>query len=124
MPQSAINAEVVDFILAPEKMPQQLLELTHTFNKLDPDLHGSPKQLSEEENFKKIFALLRIRHGVDFTYYKQTTIRRRILRRMVILKLEKITDYQKYLKQNQPSRIFYPGYTNTGYLFFPRSKSV
>ncbi len=32
MPQSAINADVVDFILAPEKMPQHLLELNHTFN--------------------------------------------------------------------------------------------
>jgi two-component system CheB/CheR fusion protein len=28
--------------------------------------------------------MLRIRKGTDFTYYKQTTIRRRILRRMAI----------------------------------------
>ena len=104
MPQSAINAEAVDFILAPEKMPQQLLELNHTFNILPSNIHATPEQLSEEESFKKIFALLRIRNGVDFTYYKQTTIRRRILRRLAILKLEKIADYLEYLKQSKPEQ--------------------
>ena len=63
-----------------------------------------PKEPTEEERFKQILALLRLSNGVDFTYYKQTTIRRRILRRMVILKLERIADYQVYLKQNKPEQ--------------------
>ena len=100
MPQSAINAEVVDFILAPEKMPQQLLELHRTFNKL-PLNDATPGELTEEESFKKILSLLRIRKAVDFTYYKQTTIRRRILRRLAILKQETVVDYLEYLKQNK-----------------------
>ncbi|HEV8083182.1 MAG TPA: CheR family methyltransferase [Chitinophagaceae bacterium] len=104
MPQSAINAEVVDFILPPEKMPQQLLELNRTFNILPSNDHATPEQLTEEESFKKILALLRVRKGVDFTYYKQTTIRRRILRRMVIIKLEKFVDYLEHLKQNKPEQ--------------------
>ncbi|MEO5782561.1 MAG: chemotaxis protein CheB, partial [Ginsengibacter sp.] len=108
MPQSAINAEVVDFILAPENMPDQLIKLNRAFNLLDPDT-SAPLQLSEEHSFKQLLILLRIRHGVDFTYYKQTTIRRRILRRMVILKLEKIVEYVEYLKQNKPEQdiLFY-----------------
>ena len=101
MPRSAINANVVDFILAPEKIPQQLLELNRTFNTLPSTDHATPEQITEEESFKKVLALLRIRRGVDFTFYKQTTIRRRILRRMIISKLEKFIDYLEYLKQNK-----------------------
>ncbi|MDQ2719917.1 MAG: ATP-binding protein [Bacteroidota bacterium] len=104
MPQSAINANVVDFVLAPENMPQQLLTLNNVLNIIPSTEHATPDQLSEEESYKKILSLLRIRKGVDFTYYKQTTIRRRILRRMVIIKQEKFLDYLEFLKQNQPEQ--------------------
>ncbi len=106
MPQSAINADVVDFIMAPEKMPQQLLELNHTFNLLPAEGFISPEQVNEEESFRQVLALLRIKKGVDFTYYKQTTIRRRILRRMVVLKIEKIIDYLEYLREKKPEMDF------------------
>ncbi|HEY5408278.1 MAG TPA: chemotaxis protein CheB [Ginsengibacter sp.] len=101
MPQSAIKSGVVDFILTPEEMPKQLLKLNDTYKILPSDEHATPKELTEEESFKQILSLLRLNHGVDFTYYKQTTVRRRILRRMIILKLERIADYQVYLKQNK-----------------------
>jgi len=104
MPQSAIKSGVVDFILSPEDMPKQLLNLNDTFNILPSNSHAIPKELTEEESFKQILAFLRMSNGVDFTYYKQTTIRRRIIRRMVILKLEKIADYLVYLKQNKPEQ--------------------
>ena len=81
MPQSAIDAEVVDFILAPEKMPQQLLQLNRTYNILPSRDDASPDNVSDEQNFREVLNILRIRKGVDFTYYKQTTVRRRILRR-------------------------------------------
>jgi two-component system CheB/CheR fusion protein len=100
MPQSAINAEVVDFILTPEKMPQQLLELNRTYKILSSKDVSTPEELSDEQNFRQVLSLLRTRSGVDFTYYKQTTVRRRILRRMIILKRERIIDYLDYLKQN------------------------
>src|SRR6266487_1364845 len=100
MPRSAIDAEVVDFVLPPEKIPQQLLKLNRTLNLLPSIDHPTPDKLTEDEGFTQVLALLRIRYGVDFTYYKQTTIHRRILRRMVLLKMEKFVDYRKYLKQS------------------------
>jgi two-component system CheB/CheR fusion protein len=102
MPQSAIDAGVADFILAPEKIPQQLLELDKTINKPFPAAKpATPEELTEEESYRQVLALLHIRNGVDFTYYKQTTIRRRILRRMALLQIKEVIDYQEYLKQNK-----------------------
>ncbi len=102
MPHSAIKAGVVDFILPPEEMPKQLLQLNSEFKILPSgNDDATPLKLTEEESFKQIFALLRLNNGVDFTYYKQSTIRRRILRRMIICKLEKISDYLKLLKQSK-----------------------
>ena len=99
MPHSAAQAGVVDFILPPEKIPQKLLEVTKIINGNDNDVENIPMQ--DEEVFKQILSLLRIRKGTDFTYYKQTTIRRRILRRMAINKNEEHAVYLKYLRENK-----------------------
>ena len=101
MPENAIKNEVVDFVLSPEEMPQQLLKLEQTFNRLNSDNGDAAEHLNQEESFRQILSLVRIRHGADFTYYKQSTIRRRIQRRVAILKLEKISEYLDYLRDNK-----------------------
>ena len=101
MPHSAAQAGVVDFILPPEKIPQKLLEVTKIINDIGNkiDEQNFPKQ--DEELFKQILILLRIRKGTDFTYYKQTTIRRRILRRMAINKNEDLDGYLNFIRENK-----------------------
>ncbi len=101
MPQNAIDADVVDFILSPENIPQHLLTLNETA-KTDADDHEGSSDLIQEQAFKKILSLLRIRKGVDFTYYKQTTIRRRISRRIALKMKGNIADYLAFLKENKP----------------------
>ena len=98
MPNSAAQAGVVDFILPPEDIPKKLLEIISKTLLSDKELQNIPKK--DEDVFKQILSLLRIRKGVDFTYYKQTTIRRRILRRVVINKNEEPADYLKFLRGN------------------------
>ena len=58
--------------------------------------------------------------GVDFTYYKQTTLKRRIARRMVLYKLESLEDYFQYL-QNHPDEVqaLYHEDLNQCHQFFP-----
>jgi len=56
--------------------------------------------LDDDEIYRQINSVLRIQKGTDFTYYKQTTIRRRILRRMAINKQKSPADYLAYLKEN------------------------
>ncbi|MBC7523373.1 MAG: PAS domain-containing protein [Flavobacterium sp.] len=102
MPNSAVQAEVVDFILSPDKMPEKLQEVTQIINKPTSVEENLP--LGDEEAFRQINAVLRIRKGTDFTYYKQTTIRRRILRRMAINKNTAPAEYLNYLRENKPEQ--------------------
>ena len=99
MPHSAAQAGVVDFILPPEKIPEKLLEVMRITKGNGGDEQNFPVQ--DEDVFKNMLSLLRIRKGTDFTYYKQTTIRRRILRRMALNKNEAPADYLKYLRENK-----------------------
>lgn len=99
MPHSAIEAGVVDFILPPEEIPQKLLELTRIINGNRGEAENLPKP--ELDVFNQILSLLRIRKGTDFTYYKQTTIHRRILRRMALNKNEEPAGYLNYLREHK-----------------------
>ena len=100
MPHSAVEAGVVDFVLPPDKIPQKLLELISIIK--GKDVEHIAQQ--DEDVFKQILSLLRIRKGTDFTYYKPSTIRRRILRRMAINKTEEPSVYLKYLREKKPEQ--------------------
>lgn len=105
MPHSAIAAGHVDFVLTPEDIGKELVRIArHPFLSLEET--GPRGELVSEggDNLNKIFVLLRSRTGNDFTYYKHSTIRRRIKRRMVLHQLEKMEDYVKYL-QKQPGEL-------------------
>ena len=121
MPNSAVQAGVVDFILPPEKIPQKLLEITNITSGKDAD-ENIPQQ--DEVVFKQILSLLRVRKGTDFTYYKQTTIRRRILRRMALNKNEELVTYLKYLRENKTEQdILYQDFLISVTSFFRDHKS-
>jgi two-component system CheB/CheR fusion protein len=98
MPENAINAGVVDFILAPEKIPDQLLQI----NSVDSTshVHKKEKQQAKDEGavFKQILSQLRQRSGVDFTHYKDPTLHRRIARRIAIVKKKNLTTYLDFLR--------------------------
>jgi len=102
MPHSAAQAGVVDFILPPGEIPQKILEIIRSAADKGHNGHGQP--LTDDEVYKQIIALLRLRKGTDFTYYKQTTIRRRIQRRMALNKNDEPAGYLVYLKENKPEQ--------------------
>jgi two-component system CheB/CheR fusion protein len=97
MPQSAVNAGVVDFVLTPEEMPAKLREFARDYHKSDIGNTNEEIPKEDETAFKSLIVLLQERSGVDFTYYKQNTIRRRIARRMAIGKVGKLADYLNIL---------------------------
>lgn len=100
MPQHAIDADIVDFTLAPEQIPDKLLEIKQTYKEpVENDKKDEEQETNEQ--FKKIIMLLKVKVGVDFSFYKQTTVRRRILRRMVLLNQENIADYLDYVRNDK-----------------------
>ena len=101
MPQSAIDADIVDYVLAPELIPAQLLEIrkSYTTNHGYSDEEHLPK--NEEDILMQIINLIFLRTGNDFRHYKQPTIRRRIARRMVMARKENLQDYYYHLRNNK-----------------------
>jgi two-component system, chemotaxis family, CheB/CheR fusion protein len=102
MPKSAINAGAVDFVLAPEKIAEHLISVNlpfHTdYTALEVD-ETLPQQ--DAEVFKQILTVLRVRRGVDFAYYKKSTLKRRIIRRMALNKIEKPLAFLNFLRENK-----------------------
>ncbi len=98
MPRSAIATELADFVLAPEKMAENLISYaTHSFGS---DRKRVPSAIPQrKEDLNKIYLLLRNQTGHDFTYYKPNTILRRIERRMTVNQFERLRDYVRYLQQ-------------------------
>jgi two-component system, chemotaxis family, CheB/CheR fusion protein len=101
MPSSAIETGLVDFVLPPQKMPEQLIkyiEHSKTPPRVGPVSNVAPGAL------QKILVLLRSHTGQDFTFYRKNTICRRIERRMNVHQHQHIDDYLRHL-QEQPTEL-------------------
>ena len=114
MPGSAINSGSVDFILTPEGIAAELNRISqHPYlgratgvlarkvareQKPDQMLKGSEKEMGQ------LFSLLRARTGVDFALYKHSTLKRRIVRQMILHKIDSLGKYISYLEK-QPKEV-------------------
>jgi two-component system, chemotaxis family, CheB/CheR fusion protein len=95
MPKSAISTGTVDFILPPQDIAVKILNyIKHPYARVQ-DNNLSTKV--PEDFLAKIILLLKENFGLDFTYYKDTTISRRIERRLSINQIATLRDYLDYL---------------------------
>jgi len=101
MPGNAIRGGSIDFVLPPKGIAQELARISRRSlaargpaESLDPDVTGPPADLDA------LFALLQKAMGVDFRHYKQSTLQRRIKRRMILHHLMKLRDYLRYIDGN------------------------
>ena len=100
MPRNAIAAGCVDFVLPPERIALELARIAkHPFVAV-PLREEGETLVGKEEDWARLLRLLRTASGVDFTFYKKSTIRRRVARRMALHKLESIGEYLKLLEQH------------------------
>jgi two-component system CheB/CheR fusion protein len=103
MPNSAINTGLVNYVLAPADMPAQLINyVQHIYGR--PRLPTITSELQTDNILKKLFILLRAQTGHDFSEYKQSTINRRIERRMATHQITRLEEYVKYV-QRMPKEI-------------------
>lgn len=101
MPQSAINSGAVDFVLDPDKIPEHLLLIEKAYETTDAHSEDSHATKSNEDIFKSILRILKLRTGNDFSHYKEATIRRRIARRMLLTKKEEPATYLNFLRNEK-----------------------
>src|SRR6266852_3165569 len=101
MPQSAIAAGCVDFVLSPDAIGRELARIrAHPY--LAPSSPAGTAELVHDGDpqLKKILQLLRTATRVDFSDYKPATVKRRILRRMALNKVEKLKGYVQFLRHH------------------------
>jgi two-component system CheB/CheR fusion protein len=98
MPRNAVNAGCIDFILSPKDIARELGGLSqhpYVARVVSSGTEGFEGMMGSDLN--ALFGLLRESTGVDFTNYKHTTLQRRIRRRMVVHKVEKLKDYLRFI---------------------------
>ena len=98
MPHSAIGSGCVDFVLSPEAIADEIARIArHPY--IAPDYADAPAADETQQSFGQILKLVRDSSGVDFSSYKESTIGRRINRRMVLKKVDGAADYVRLLRK-------------------------
>ncbi|NEW79063.1 MAG: response regulator, partial [Gelidibacter sp.] len=104
MPHSAIASGLVDFVLSPKEIAKEINWMSkHNLIRKSPEKKSLPKGKIDNKNnidLKNIFQLLLKKKNVDFSFYKLNTIKRRMVRRMLIHKIETVTQYTELLTKN------------------------
>ncbi len=94
MPKSAIETGMVDVILPPGEIPGELLRQIH-----HPQAAAAPED--DRDGMTPVFRLLREAYGIDFSYYKPTTVTRRTERRLQLGRVSSLEDYADQLRDNR-----------------------
>lgn len=96
MPRSSISTGMIDFVLPPPQMAQELANyIKHPFINKNSSIES--QLLQNQSVFNKIIAILHDAKNVDFSNYKQNTLIRRLEKRISINRFEKISDYVSFL---------------------------
>jgi two-component system CheB/CheR fusion protein len=100
MPSSVIQAGYATLVLPIDKIPAALIAESGEII-ADAVAHAeTPPKSKPETGITRILMLLRSITGHDFTMYKESTIRRRIERRMLQNDIKDTVTYVRYLKEN------------------------
>ena len=103
MPRNAIMSGFVDAALSPKEIAEELQRIAeHPYIK---KAHGDgaeaePAREADLDDLSRIFLALKKHTGVDFTAYKQSTLQRRIHRRMALHRIERLRQYATFLRDH------------------------
>jgi two-component system CheB/CheR fusion protein len=101
MPRSAIAAGCVDFVLPPAEIARELTRIARHPHVARPRKDAAADLVPmQHAGLNTIFQLIRKNNGVDFSHYRDTTIRRRIQRRMIVHRIDTLPRYVNYVQHN------------------------
>jgi two-component system, chemotaxis family, CheB/CheR fusion protein len=102
MPRNAIQSGFVDAALSPEEIATELKRIADHPYIQQPD--DEETELAGKDygvdDLHRIFHILKKNTGVDFSFYKQSTLNRRIQRRMALHRIERTDQYARFLREN------------------------
>lgn len=96
MPQAAVQTGCVDLVLRPVEIGTHLQKILTSAR----DFSAFRKEELQETPISDLLQILLVRTRVDFRDYKQTTITRRIERRMTALGIDDQEEYTQFLRNN------------------------
>lgn len=101
MPGSVIRANLADEILLPEQIANALNNETYFSQVSESKVPVSVTlPVNDTGIFKHLLQSVLATTGIDFSHYKEETLLRRLNRRMTMLKITSLLDYQIYTKKN------------------------
>lgn len=101
MPMSAIAEGAVDLVLPPAGIAKELERLAGQANVMQEVMTETADDIVDNDgNLLQILDLLKKSVGVDFRHYKMKTIKRRVIRRMLLYKLNTLEEYLQYIRQH------------------------
>ncbi len=101
MPASAIAAGGVDFVLTPAEIAKEIVAISHhAYLRRKPDSHDAELFPTDQVSYAATLAVLKNASHIDFTLYRDTTIKRRILRRMAVRGVPSLADYAQQLARD------------------------
>ena len=105
MPRAAIAAGAVDFVHPPEKIALELVHMArHPYIRPVPAQPPETPVAIEGSDHRRVLHILRTTTGVDFSNYRQTTVKRRIARRMALRKVESLRKYYRAACGRSPGK--------------------
>ena len=99
MPRMSIAADHVDMVVPPRELALELNRLGKQFKRPEVRLlEQAETPITDEQSFARILQIIRTSSGLDLRQYKPDTIRRRIARRMVLLRIDSLGEYLRFLQ--------------------------
>jgi two-component system, chemotaxis family, CheB/CheR fusion protein len=101
MPRSAVAAGCVDFVNTPEGIAEELAAIgKHPYLVPPPRKEPQEAAIRPGDVFHRILGRVLKATGIDFTQYRESTIKRRLQRRMLVLKVSEPDEYLRHMMQN------------------------
>src|SRR4051812_37775614 len=101
MPRNAISTGLVDHVMPAEEMPARIIDYVRHLDALERKKGAAGLQEEIVKVLPKILPVLLRKTGHDFSRYRQSTLVRRIQRRMQVLYFESAAKYLERLKGDE-----------------------
>ena len=94
MPTSAITSGGADFVRTPAEIAHELATISrHAYLRSMPTANDAELLPTDQSSYATALAVLKGASHIDFTLYRDTTIKRRMLRRMAVRGITTLADY-------------------------------